>query len=305
MPHLVNLSHEDVDAEYNLKGYNAYDRAGHKLGDIDSVIADGDTMEPRYLVVDAGGWLTHKQFVVPIGDVQEIDDDQRRVYFQTLTKQTLESGRYPKYDQRWWDTNEHESFAAHERELGRVYHPEHGHGEEVDYSSDLYQRPAQGTGRLQLMEERLKVNEERYQAGVVRLGKRITEHTETVTVPVREEQVVIERRPGSGEVVGDDLREGETIEVPVMMERITVEKEPVVTEVVVVRTEATERQEQVQETVRREELAVDDQSGLVAEAGRDSGAQATRRESRPARAQTADHAQHHDPERDRRSDQPR
>ena len=267
MPTLINLANADVESEYNLEGYDAYDSAGTKLGDIDGVIVDGDSMEPRYVVVDSGGWFSSKRFVVPAGDIREIDEEKHHVSFKTLTKQTLASGTYPRYDESWWDTNAHDRFRQHEQEVARAYQPEWEQDQPVDYGSALYQRPSEGAQRLQLLEERLRVEKEREQAGVVRLGKRITERTETVTVPVREEHVVIERRPVTGEARATDaeLREGETLEVPVMKERVTVAKEAVVAEEVNVRTEAVERQEQVRETVRKEELAVEDPAHLATE----------------------------------------
>ena len=47
MPHLINVSNEDVESEYNLRGYDCYDAQGEKLGDIDGVIVDVDSMERR------------------------------------------------------------------------------------------------------------------------------------------------------------------------------------------------------------------------------------------------------------------
>ncbi len=269
MPHLINISNEEVDSEYNLKGCDCYDAQGNKLGDIDGVIVDGDSMEPRYVVVDTGGWLSSKQFVVPAGDVGEIDDEERQVHFRTLTKQTLQSGQYPRYDESWWDTNDHEQFDRHEREVARAYQPDRSEAERADHSHELYQRPREGAQRLQLLEERLRAVTQQEQAGAVRLGKRIVERQETVTVPVREERVDIERTPVEGQPRADDqeLRDGETIEVPVMRERVNVEKEAVVTEEVNVRTEAVERQEQVQATVRKEELVVEDEGNVVTERG--------------------------------------
>ena len=119
--------------------------------------------------------------------------------------------------------------------------------------------------RLQLREEVLRVTKTEEQAGVVRVGTRITERLETVTVPVRETRLVIEVVPGSGTArVGDrELREGETIEVLLSAERITVSKEVVAREDVLVHTAVVERDEQIQETVRREELVVDQQGDLV------------------------------------------
>src|SRR5215211_3252218 len=241
MAHLINLSNQDLDSEANFTGYDGYDAQGNKLGGIEGVIVDGDSLEPRYVVVDSGGWFTSKQFVVPAGDIREINDDDQRVSFQRLTKQTLESGQYPRYDEHWWDTNAHAEFDRYEQDVAHAYQPDRPASDHVDYTSDLYQRPAAGAQRLQLLEERLRAVAQREQAGTVRLGKRINEREETVEVPLRQERVVIERQPGSGEVTDAAITETtETVEVPVMKERAVVDKETVVRETVAARTETTE-----------------------------------------------------------------
>jgi uncharacterized protein (TIGR02271 family) len=128
---------------------------------------------------------------------------------------------------------------------------------------------------LQLREERLRVSTEREQAGEVRLGKQVTEHTETVAVPLREERVVIERHPVNERVAGGQISDtDQTIEVPVERERAVAEKEAVVTEEVGVRKEAVERTQQVQGTVRKEELVVEGE-GDVVESGRNPNAPPT------------------------------
>jgi uncharacterized protein (TIGR02271 family) len=263
MANYIKLPHDTFGAEENLNGYDAYGSDGEKLGKIDDVIATEETMQPVYLVVDNGGFLHFgDKYVVPFGEADNVDDVEQRVYFKTLTKGTFEDGRYPKYDDTWWEQNDSEHWGAYERDLYRSYGRS---GDTIDYSSDLYRPSGEAAKRLQLMEERLKVNKQQEQAGTVRLGKRITEHTETVNVPVREERVIIERTPGNGQAAaeGRPLGEGETIEVPVTKERVEVTKEPVVSEEVTVRKEATERSEQAQETLRKEELDVDDKSGLA------------------------------------------
>jgi len=284
MPHLINLSHADVDTDANLEGYDVIDSSGEKIGDIDSVIADGDSMQLRYLVVDSGGWFSSKKFVVPVGDVQRIDENDKRVYFKSVSRQNLQGGSYPRYDESWWDNNDHANFSQHEQQVAAAYpattsrtttattgstdaHTHTGQTEmkSVDYDRDLYRRPTEGAERLQLMEERLSVNKERYQAGEVRLGKRIIEQTQTVNVPITEERVVIERhavtdgRAVQGGITGDNR----TIEVDVMAERVNTEKEAFVSEEVSVRKEAVQHTERVSDTVRREELVVEGQEGLV------------------------------------------
>src|SRR5438132_51830 len=86
-------------------------------------------------------------------------------------------------------------------------------------------RPAAPLGGLRLLHEHLRTNKERYQAGVVKLGKRVTERQETVNVPVTEERVVLERRPIEGQAQPGELGRDQTIEVPVTRERVNAQKE--------------------------------------------------------------------------------
>jgi len=266
--HFTYLTNEDI-GDQSMEGYDCYDSAGEKMGDVDGVIVD-EANAPRYLVIDSGGFFSSKQYVVPFGEIARVDDDGKQVYFKTLTKDMLRSGSYPEYNDQWWETNDYQAWTGHERQVAQAYGHDHEHEREgrMDYTSDLYARQPESTQRLQLMEERLQATKQREQAGQVTLGKRITEHTEAVNVPVREERVVIERTPGSGQpATGQELREGETIDVPVMKETVNVEKQPYVREEVGVRKEAVEHTEQVQDTVRREELEVKDGEGLVTETG--------------------------------------
>jgi uncharacterized protein (TIGR02271 family) len=88
-------------------------------------------------------------------------------------------------------------------------------------------------------------------------------------VPVQEERVVIEQRPGSGRlIVGDrELQMGETVDLPLMRERVVVSKKPVIAEEVVVRKQAAQHTEQFREIVRREDLSVNDPTGRVLDNG--------------------------------------
>lgn len=128
---------------------------------------------------------------------------------------------------------------------------------------------ARDPGRMQLREERLQLSKHDAQTGAVRLSKRIVEHVETVEVPVTEEWLVVERVPGAGRVVidGRELGEGEYCEFPLRVERVQVTKEVVATEDILVYKQVAEHTEQVRETVRKEELVVDDPHGYVVDSG--------------------------------------
>jgi uncharacterized protein (TIGR02271 family) len=294
MARLVNLTNSDIDSNYSLQDYTAKDASGDKMGDITGVIADADSMQPRYLVVDSGGWFSSKQYVVPMGEVDHVDDGEQDVYFRTLTKDALKDGSYPQYDESWWDSNNGQAFGEHEQRLASAYDGRSGattlprgavtnrptdvnttpadramaNQRPIDYGGRLYQRPTENAGRLQLMEEHLRANKERYQAGTVRLGKRVIERQESIDVPVTEERVVIERHAVSdGRPANREFGSDQTIEVPIERERVNVQKEAVVNEEVGLRKETTQRTERVQDTVRKEELDVRDEKGLLQNQG--------------------------------------
>ncbi len=111
---------------------------------------------------------------------------------------------------------------------------------------------------IQLREERLKVDKTSVKTGEVHVGKRVVTEHRTIDVPVEREEVVIERRPASGRAARGDIADEEIV-VPVKEERVTVSKHPVVTEEVSVGKRKVQDTRHVDETVRKEELAVDEE----------------------------------------------
>jgi len=111
---------------------------------------------------------------------------------------------------------------------------------------------------MRLREEQLRVEKQRVQKGEVRVHKEIIEEQQTVDVPVRREEVVIERRPiiepqPTDTPVGQD----ETIRVPVSEEQVTVTKQPVETEEITLKKRQVEEQKRARGTVRREEARIE------------------------------------------------
>ncbi|WP_224074837.1 DUF2382 domain-containing protein [Planococcus chinensis] len=122
--------------------------------------------------------------------------------------------------------------------------------------------------RLRLHEERLQVNKDRVQTGEVNVGKRVVEDNQTIEVPVEREEVYVERRPVNEEVDGDSnigrdaYQEGDNIHIPLTEERVNVSKTDVVSEEIVVGKRKVQDTEVVNETVRKEEADIDDDSDL-------------------------------------------
>jgi uncharacterized protein (TIGR02271 family) len=116
--------------------------------------------------------------------------------------------------------------------------------------------------RLERREERLTVDKTSEQAGSVRVGKHVEEDVQSVDVPVTREEVTIDRqsvdRPASGDAFTED-----SIDVPVYEERVDVDKEARVVEELEVGKTATTDTAHVEETVRREEFDIDDETGTT------------------------------------------
>jgi len=113
--------------------------------------------------------------------------------------------------------------------------------------------------KLQLRAERLSVDKRRVSAGEAVVGKRVVTETSEVDVPLVHEELYIERRPASGLATGDvgTIGDGATIRVPLSREEVDVQKRTVVTEEVQVGQRRVEETKHVSETLRKEELDID------------------------------------------------
>lgn len=120
----------------------------------------------------------------------------------------------------------------------------------------------EGTMRVPVVEERLDVEKRAGQRGEVEVQKRTVEEQVSVPVELRREEVHVERR----EVADRPIEAGEanrifeegTIRVPVRGEEAIVTKEAVVTGEVVITKEQTVERQEVSDTVRRQEVEVDE-----------------------------------------------
>lgn len=118
-----------------------------------------------------------------------------------------------------------------------------------------------GDEHVQLAEERLKVGTRAVDRGTASVRTYIQEVPVEQRVRLREEHVSIRRRPVERVVTGteaDAAFEEKVIEVTESGEEAVIDKETVITEEVVVSKEVEERDQVVQETVRKTEVEVDE-----------------------------------------------
>jgi sporulation protein YlmC with PRC-barrel domain len=100
MAHLGTLRDyrfKDNDASADdIRGAHLYGRNDNKLGKIDDVIFDHATGAIRYIVVDTGGWLTTKKFILPPQQLRPSTKHEND-FSVNLDKEEIE--KFPPYDE--------------------------------------------------------------------------------------------------------------------------------------------------------------------------------------------------------------
>jgi len=118
-------------------------------------------------------------------------------------------------------------------------------------------RTAQEDVSIPVREEGLVAHKDVEQTGNVHVHRGVTEEQETISAPVSHEEVTLEERPGTGQVVGDDAFTERDIDIPVMGERLHADKETYVAGEARLRKERVTNSEAVSGTVRREHLDIE------------------------------------------------
>lgn len=139
-------------------------------------------------------------------------------------------------------------------------------GEDVSASTPKETSATGREQRMKLREERLQATKERVQVGEVDLRKEIVTEQQSIDVPVTHEEVYIERRPGSGQVsdlpVGED---GETISIPLREEQVDVTKQAVETGEVILGKRQVKETQRVSDTVRHDEAHLEREGNISVE----------------------------------------
>jgi len=247
-------------------GRAAYDPAGDKIGTVGQVYVDEHSGEPRWVTIRTGLFGTKESFV-PV-DRAELSGDQLRV---PVSKEMVKDAPRVELD--------HERLPDDEAvELYRYYNLpyEQGRMAELDRKKSRSKTPLEANGRrapagkpgkrpdateMTAHEERLRVGTEEMESGRVRLRKYVVTETVETTVPVRHEEVRVERepvRPGErGADLDGEIFVEEEAEVVLHAERPVIDKETVATERVRLNKSTREEQQTVGGRVRKERIDVD------------------------------------------------
>jgi uncharacterized protein (TIGR02271 family) len=250
-----------------LIGCAAVDYEGNKLGKVGQVYVDDRTGQPVWVTVATGMFGTRQSFA-PIYGAR---NDGEQVVL-AVSKDMIQDAPNIEDDQHI-DPSEQEALYRHYAgHLGGETAQDGGDDQRTGRPEVSAQEPyaqetrAQGRGTagssgddaMTRSEERLRVGTEGVEAGRVRLRKYVVTENVTTQVPVSHEEVRVEREPVSeanrdAAMGGPDITEAEH-EVTVHAERPVVEKEAVPVERVRLGTEKVTEEQEVSETVRKEQI---------------------------------------------------
>lgn len=127
---------DDVD---DVRGSTVYDLEGQKIGKIDDVVLDHRTAAVKYAVVDSGGWLSSKKFLVPADRIRPCGEDEDE-FTVGVTRQQVED--FPPYDEKKLEREE--DWDAYEKEYDRGWHAgpvQHRHGSDHNITPEPGEMP--------------------------------------------------------------------------------------------------------------------------------------------------------------------
>lgn len=217
-------------------GWDVIGSDDEKIGQIEEV---GET----YLLLTKG-LIFVKDVFVPFDAVTSVDASSRSVF--------VDVGK-DEIDDRNWSSPPADS--------ARVGEDAGGIGAASGFATKTTESDSI---RVPVHEEQLRASTERREAGSVDIRRDVVEERQEMEVPVTHEEVTVRRVPATGRAGTETgaFEDQGTIRIPVTAETVRVSKEPqVVEELEITKRPVTETQ-RVAETVRREQVHVDDEGDV-------------------------------------------
>jgi uncharacterized protein (TIGR02271 family) len=241
----------DIDTVRSWQGKSMVGRDGDKVGTIDAIYLDDQTGEPEWALVNTGLFGAKSTFV-PLAQADTVGDDVQVPYEKQLVKDA------PRVE-----ADQHLS-EAEEQKLWRHYGLDYGAGTAEYADRDTVGRDVSrptSDDAMTRSEEELRVGTQARERGRARLRKYVTTEQVTQTVPVRREEVRVEREPVTDANLDDatsgpDISEAEH-EVTLREEEPVVEKRVVPKERVRLDTDTVTEEREVSEEVRKEQVDVE------------------------------------------------
>ena len=236
-------------------GATVYDSSGDKVG---TVIASESTA--NYLMVEKG-WLFPQDVYVPLDAIKSVDANN--VYL-AYTKDEMKA-----HD--WTTPPVAGSFANDQTLSNTTTSATTTRATDANIIASAPTMAASTTTtspqdiNVQLREEELVAGKRQVEEGNIHLSKDVVAQQQTINVPVSHEEVILDRHTVDRPLSANDTDAfvDRDIDVPVMGEEVVTGKQARVAEEVHLHKQTVTEQQQVTDTVRKEQLHVEDSAGLL------------------------------------------
>jgi uncharacterized protein (TIGR02271 family) len=243
-------------------GKDVYDVEGNKVGTVANLYASDLSGMPEWVTVKTGLFGTKESFVpltgahtetdgLHVGAPKDLIKDAPRIDDQGHLSEAEAAELYRHYN---LPAAMPDRTAGAPGQAGRPMT-----GQQT--GQEMAGQQMAGQESMVRSEERLRAGTETVETGRVQLHKHVVTEEQQVTVPVSHEEVHVVREPiAEGTDRGGKIAE-EDREVVLHEERPVVAKETVAVERVGLETETVHEEQQVSDTVRKEQIDVDDTTG--------------------------------------------
>jgi uncharacterized protein (TIGR02271 family) len=264
---------EMTDA-YQWQGRTIVGSDGEKIGQISEIYEDSSTGKPEWATVSSGLFGTKSNFVPLAGAAPDGEDVRANV-----SKAQVKDAPGVEHDGELSEAEERQLFEHYgvpytaEGSTTAQGQPNAGERSESDDRSDADHSETNGEHvghdtsgpttdeAMTRSEEELTVGTRQREAGRARLRKHVVTEMVTKTVPVKREEVRIEREPVT-DTNRDDALDGPAIseeehEVVLHEDEVVVDKHAVAKERVRMGTETVSEDREISEEVRKEQIDTD------------------------------------------------
>ena len=254
---MTTLHRDDV---LQLRGQDLADRDGDTIGKVEEIYLDAETDQPEWALVNTGLFGTKSTFV-PLKDATREGEMLRVPFEKSQVKDAPRVDADGKLSQREeGELYRHYGLEYSESESGSGL-PEGGTGDVAGTVGHDTSGPTTDDAMTR-SEEEVNVGTAERESGRARLRKYVVEEEVTKTVPVKREEVRVEREPvtdaNAGAALDGPAISEEEHEVVLHEEEPVVEKQAVPKERVRLEKDTVTDEEQISETARKEQIDIDE-----------------------------------------------
>ncbi|EPY2272904.1 YsnF/AvaK domain-containing protein [Clostridium sporogenes] len=136
--------------------------------------------------------------------------------------------------------------------IGMLMIPSKEYKDDIQINSKKISYNSDSDMKMQLREEQMKISKNKIQTGKVSIHKEVLTEEENITVPVKREELVIEKTVSDPQIHDKSDVHTETIRIPIKEERIDIHKQPVTLEDVSISNHQYKEVKHITETLKKE-----------------------------------------------------